>query len=82
MVTNFKKAIAYEEAAIDKTQRETFVLQQEANKIIDEYGRKMSDHQKSVQGLKKEARKRQEIVNQITESNEFFPSSPHLNPFI
>jgi len=75
-VTNFKKAIAYEEAAIDKAQRETFVLQQEANKIIDEYGRKMSDHQKSVQGLKKEALKRQEIVNQITESIFIIKSSP------
>jgi len=68
LVTNFKKAIAYEEAAIDKVQRETFILQQEANKIIDEYGRKMTDHQKSVQGLKKEARKRHEIIAQVAET--------------
>jgi len=68
LVNNFKKVIAYEEASIDKAQRQTFVLQQQANKIIEDYGKRMAGHHKSMQGLKKESRKRQEIISKITES--------------
>lgn len=70
MVTNFKKVITYEEKSVDKDQRKAFDLQQTANKIIKEYGEMMEDHQKAVQGLKKEAIKKQNVVAKIQESTQ------------
>ncbi len=54
---------------IDKTQRQTFVLQQEYNSIMSSQNKMVAEHEKTIDGLRKGYKQRQLIVAKITDSN-------------